>query len=375
MKIGFVTQTIHRRGGQDRAALEVLIRLARHHEIVVAARLYEPVVPNTQYLHIRVPVRPALLTVLAFRHQVSRLPELLACDVLGTIGAGTTEADVVTAQFCHAAFTSRFGGLRGRGGLRGVWQKYVQKTFTNHERKIYSSGRLRRVIAVSKGTARELCDFYGVDPAIIRVIPNAVDHDVFKPAESVEHKQAIRRQLGIDPSGLLAVFVGGDWDRKGVADAIRAVGRTKDLRFAIVGHGDIEAHQAIARDAGAGDRVRFVGPSPTPQLWLAAADLFIFPSRYEAFSLVTIEAAACGLPLVATKINGSEELIEDGVNGIFIQPDPDSIATALQRLYEDDSLRTRMGAAAHQSSLAYTWDSIAEAHRVVYEEVARMKKA
>jgi UDP-glucose:(heptosyl)LPS alpha-1,3-glucosyltransferase len=108
---------------------------------------------------------------------------------------------------------------------------------------------------------------------------------------------------------------------------------------------------------------------PEIERYYAAADVFLLPTFYEAFSLATLEAAASGLPLVVTKVNGTEELIEDGRNGFFIERDGDDIAHRLRQLRDDHRLRTMLGDAARQSALRYAWDTIADQTLRVYEEV------
>jgi UDP-glucose:(heptosyl)LPS alpha-1,3-glucosyltransferase len=368
MNIGFVAHAVHRRGGMERAAAEVLTRLAERHQVHVVAEVCEVEAPGLTWDRIRAPRKPSLLNTLVFRRRASASRDLGKCDLVASVGAAAIEADVVTAQFCHAAFTNRFGGIRGGKGRAGrAWQRYVQRVFVSHERRVYSAKRLRRVISVSQGTARELSEFYGVDPAIIDIIPNGVDHRVFRPAESVEHKHELRHSLGIKHDGLLAAFVGGDWDRKGVATAIQGVARAKDVHLAIVGRWNAEPFRLLARNAGAEDRVYFPGESHEPQKWMAAADVFLFPSLYEAFSLVTIEAAACRLALLATNINGTDELVEPGLNGFFIHSDADDIADKLVRLRDDDNLRESMATAAFERSKQYTWNRIAAATETAYE--------
>jgi UDP-glucose:(heptosyl)LPS alpha-1,3-glucosyltransferase len=102
---------------------------------------------------------------------------------------------------------------------------------------------------------------------------------------------------------------------------------------------------------------------------LGAADIFFFPSRYEAFSLATIEAAACGLPLVASRINGTEDFITPGETGYFIEHDADHAAKVLQPLLENRDLRKTMGNSALKLVRAhYTWDRVAEMTEDAYSE-------
>jgi glycosyltransferase involved in cell wall biosynthesis len=137
--------------------------------------------------------------------------------------------------------------------------------------------------------------------------------------------------------------------------------------LAVVGRGDEARFGAIAAQAGARDRIIFCGTSTRPQDYYAAADVFVFPTRYEAFSLATLEAAAAGLPILAPRINGTEELIEDGVNGFFVEMNPASVYEKLRLLYESPTRLRQMSEAILQTSKRYNWDRIAAEQLQVLE--------
>jgi UDP-glucose:(heptosyl)LPS alpha-1,3-glucosyltransferase len=355
--LAFIAHEVHRRGGQERAAAEVLTRIARAHRVAVIARVCE--LEGVEWLRVDVPDRPALLRVWAFARAARAAERRAACTITNAIGAAATDADVITAQFCHAAFTARFGGIRGGSALGAAYQRVAQARFTADERRAYGSPRLRRVIAVSHGTARELHEHYRVPMERIAVVPNGVDHARFTPAATPADKAGLRDSLGLPRDACLALFVGGDWERKGVRDAVDAIARLADTHLVVVGRGDAAALLAHAARAGAGGRVHVVPPNPTPERYYAACDLFLFPSRYEAFSLVTLEAAASGLPLVCHRINGTEELVTDGGNGWLVPFGAEALREKVMCLRDDTALRTRMGAAALESSRRYAWDRVA----------------
>ena len=102
--------------------------------------------------------------------------------------------------------------------------------------------------------------------------------------------------------------------------------------------------------------------SRTPERWYQAADLLLFPSRYEAFSLVTLEAAASGLPIIAHSINGTEDLIEPGRTGYLSEWGPEALRVHQTALRDDPALRARLGVGALESSRRYGWDRIADEH-------------
>ncbi len=372
--LAFIADAVHRRGGQERAAAEVLSRVALRVPVTVIATTCDLGDTPVRWIPVRTPRRPSVLRTWAFARTARRAERRAACTITNSIGAAARDADVITAQFCQAAFTARFGGLRGGSGLRAVYQRFAQSRFTADERRAYAAPRLERVIAVSEGTARELQEFYRVPREKITVIPNGVDGTVFRPAADAAAKHALRARLSLPLDAFVALFVGGDWERKGVRDAIAAIAGLPHVKFVVLGTGNVVAMRAYATKLGAHDQVIFPGPSQAPQDWYAASDAFVFPSRYEAFSLVTLEAAASGLPIVAHAINGTEELVRNDENGWLVPVGADALREKLVLLRDDPLRRSRMSAAAVESSRRYGWDRIAQEQFAVFEAAAAQRK-
>ena len=370
--LAFIADAVHRRGGQERAAAEVLSRVARRVAVTVIARECELGDAPVRWIPVSTPRRPSVLRTWAFARAARAAEREAACTITNSIGAAALDADVITAQFCQAAFTARFGGIRGGSGLRAAYQRFAQSRFTADERRAYASPRLQRVIAVSEGTARELREFYGVPRERIVVVPNGVDGAQFHPPADAAARRALRERLALPGGEFLALFVGGDWERKGVRDAITAIAGLADTRLVILGTGDVESMRAHAARAGAGSQVVFPGASLAPEDWYAACDAFVFPSRYEAFSLVTLEAAASGLPIVAHAVNGTEELVRDGENGWLVPFGAGALREKVERLRDDATLRARMSAAAVASSRRYDWSRIADEQFAVFQSAAAL---
>jgi glycosyltransferase involved in cell wall biosynthesis len=368
--LAFIAHEVHRHGGQERAAAEILARIARRVPVtVIAARCELPDAPVT-WVRVEPPTRPLVLGSWLFARAARAAERRAGCTLTNSIGASAFDADVITAQYCHAAFTARFGGLRG-GSMSGrAWQAVAQQVFVAQERHAYRATRLRRVIAVSRGTARELHEFYGVPERQIVVVPNGVDHAVFRPAANPEARRALRDRLGLSRDVFVVLFCGGDWERKGLRDAIDAVAEMPDTLLCVVGRGDEAAMRAHVARRGAAERVRFVGKTSTPEDWYAAADVLVHPSRYEAFSLVTLEAAASGLPIVAHAINGTEELVETGANGYLTAFGGDALRVPLIALRDDPARRAAMAATAVERSRRYAWDRVAGEYFDVLAEAA-----
>ncbi|MEO8879370.1 MAG: glycosyltransferase family 4 protein, partial [Gemmatimonadaceae bacterium] len=327
---------------------------------------------SVAWVPVHVIKRPAMLNHASFAREAAKVVRAGHFDLVVSVDSAATSAEVVIAHFCLGAFSTRFAGLRGGANpVRRLYQRVAEGSLSRHERRLYQSKRLRGVIAVSAGLKRELVEQYGLAPSIIHVIPNGVDRAVFHPAESPEAKRALRRELGLPESAFVAVFMGGDWDRKGLADVIHAVAKLPGVQLLIVGRGNIPAFAQIAADEKITDRVSFVGLQAHPERYLAAGDVFVCPSRYETFSMSGLEAAACGLPMIVVRTNGLEDFVEDGVNGFFVEPNVESVRAKLAQVVADPTLRCSMSRAAVETAKRFDWDTIASETREVLESVAR----
>ncbi|MFN2469493.1 MAG: glycosyltransferase family 4 protein [Gaiellaceae bacterium] len=183
-------------------------------------------------------------------------------------------------------------------------------------------------------------------------IPSMVDVREFSPS----HRRPARAGLGLAEDVPAIGWVGRLDRKKRVEDFLRAasiIRRSRpDVRFLVVGGADafmpdyeLELH-ALASDCGLDGSVKFLGDrSDVPRL-LSALDVFVWLSRAEGMPHVIAEAGAARLPVVATRDNGSEQQLCDGVSGLHVpHEDATAVATALGRLLEDEALRRRLGTA------------------------------
>jgi UDP-glucose:(heptosyl)LPS alpha-1,3-glucosyltransferase len=253
-----------------------------------------------------------------------------------------------------------------------VHAKLVQRLFRGAERVCYrTSGTAAATFAcVSEGVAEELREHYpGLDGRVV-AIQNGVDTERFAPGLHAPRARALRERLGIAPERRVALFVGGEWGRKGLEPAIRALAPAPEWDLVVAGSGDAERYRALADSIGVGEAVHWLGVFGDVPLLYELADALVFPSSYEAFPLVALEAAASGLPILATPINGIRELVRDGEEGFLIGPRPDEIAERLRLLAADPALRERMRCAARQAGLRFSWARTVARHHELYQRLA-----
>jgi glycosyltransferase involved in cell wall biosynthesis len=202
-----------------------------------------------------------------------------------------------------------------------------------------------RYIAVSHDVASELAERFRWPAAKISVGYNAVEIDRFDRPAPV----GLREKIGGGDRPLVLTPARLD-EQKGHPVLLRAAAELPGVDFALAGEGPRRGPlEALAAELGIADRVHFLGyRSDIPEL-LAACDIFALPSLYEGSSLAVLEAMAARRPVVSSAIGGTDELIEDGADGLLVAPgDADSLAAALRRLLDDDGLRAAFAARARE---------------------------
>jgi len=213
-----------------------------------------------------------------------------------------------------------------------------------------------------RAASRERLDLPPDHP--IEVIPNFVDTDRFAPAAARDRGSLsplfCRSGRGADRLGRAArvlVHVSNFRPVKRTLDVVAVFARVAAALPAVllmVGDGpERGAAEARARELGVADRVSFVGKQERFVDWLPHADVFLLPSETESFGLAALEALACGVPVVASRVGGLPEVVEDGVCGFLHPPGAiEELAQSALRLAADDELHARMAAAARARVLA-----------------------
>ena len=231
-------------------------------------------------------------------------------------------------------------------------------------------GSMDLIIAVSEDLAKQLED-RGVSRSKIRVIYNGVS-DEFRPQDT----NASRRKLELPSSPFIVLFVGLLSPVKGVEILLTAMEMMpgEDLLCVLVGDGPLRS--ALERQSGeGGSDVRFAGQRPRDEIahWLNAADVLVLPSFSEGRPNVVLEAMACAKPVVASRVGGVPELVEDGVTGRLVSAGNSAeLCEAIRGLMDDRSCLLAMGRAARDrvETSGWTWEASADATVRLYAELA-----
>jgi D-inositol-3-phosphate glycosyltransferase len=236
-----------------------------------------------------------------------------------------------------------------------------------------------RILTTCPAEVEELTGLYGAQRSRLALVPCGVDIRTFRP---VDRREA-RNELGL-PEGPTVAYVGRLVPRKGVdtlVEAFALLPRHLDAQLVIVGgepgaEGSAEVARlwALARKLKVKKRVTFIGSRPQQDLYryYGAADAAVTVPHYEPFGMTPLEAMACGVPVVGSRVGGIKTSVVDSETGYLVPPkDPKALANRLLRLLSDGALRDRMGRAGRRRvEEHYTWKGIATLAATAFSEVA-----
>ena len=239
------------------------------------------------------------------------------------------------------------------------------------ERSIFKKRRYLKIIAISELVKRNIIEHYHVPAEDIVVIYNGVDLDRFRPANRERFRNEVRRHYDIPDSTRVFLFVGSGFERKGVRYLIEAAEKLdSSVTLLIVGKGSGEKFHDIIKK----QRVIFCGPQKQIEQYYAAADAFVFPTVYEPFGNVHLEALASGLPVITTRYSGASEIIAEGKSGFVVQEpeDTEAIAGSMKKLCDADLLQT-MGYEARKAAEKFTMERFVREIMQLYSDIMEEK--
>lgn len=325
-------------GGTERYLNQLAAHLvAAGHTVTVVCRSHAPGAwPGIRFAVLRSPVPGKTLRVLAFARDVARHVATQPYDVVLGLGWGWAQDVIRLGGGCLATHRER-----ALAAARAPWQRLLPAVPPKYrvaealENRALAPGQYRHVIVNAEMVRRDAMRRHGIPAERISVVYNGVDADRFDPVRLAPQATALRRRLGLAADAAVLLFVGSSFGRKGldtVLDALPEIAAARpDVRLVIAGGDSRRAeYERRARRLGVDGLCRFVGAVTDAEVAHAAADVFVLPTLYDPFANVTLEALACGAPVITSRDNGAAEILSDGLHGtVLATPAPPPLARAV----------------------------------------------
>lgn len=363
MRICFVTHKVIKGDGQGRVNYEVMVEAIRQgHEItVISAELSDELRNHSQVKWIRINMRK--IPTLLLRYQAFALLSAIwlwshrkHIDLTVVNGFITyARSDINCIHFVHSAWVkSEYHPFRERKNLKTLYQYIYNRLNASLER--FAMKRTKHIISVSEQVKRELAGDAKIEPSRISVITNGVDLDEFYP------RSMSRKDYQLDENKVYALFAGDlRSSRKNLDTVLHALVKVENIHLLVLGYTEKSSYPKLAETLGLSDRVHFLGYRKNVAELMSLVDLFIFPSRYEPFSLVVLEAMASGLPVITSSKCGAVELLSE--DSAVVMEDPDDTERLVhilnELLFNKERLKI-MSKRAREVARKHTWGNMAE---------------
>jgi len=373
MKLCIVTPNVIKGDGQGRANYEIVWEAIRrgHHVTLLASRVDPELQQHSQVNWVSISVKdlPTYLLreiVFSWRSADWLRKHRQEFDLIQVYGAITSApGDVNTVQFVHSGWLQSPAHIsRIRRDYYGAYQWLYTVWNARLEKNAFRQAKV--VVAVSEKIKKELLDL-GIPNDSIRVILNGVDLQEFFPGS------ADRKELGLPEGVSLALFAGDiRSNRKNLDTVLHALVQVPNLHLAVLGNTTGSPYPELAEKLELSTRVHFLGFRRDVAQIMKAVDLFVFPSRYEACTLVLLEALASGLPVITAATAGGAEIVTPDCGVVL--PDSEDVkglAEALTRLQSNPDQRHQMAGTARAVAEQHSWVSKAQNYVDLLEELSK----
>ena len=383
MRVGVVIDDLdRRRGGMSEWCWQFVgAAAARGYELHIVAQGFGVEALPARVMRHRIDRTSSRL---AFAESASQILRRLNLDVVHDMGLGWDFDIFQPHGGSYAAWQKR------RLDIYSPWWRCVKRPIdallprhrdhVAHGRKQYATMQSGATVfvALSNTVANDFVDLHGIRPEQITVVYNGVDCQRFSPDHRARYREAVRRQLGVADETLVLLLAAHNFRLKGVPELLRAaaqfVANQRAVHVVIAGGKHLEKWHRAAGRLAPGNHVTFLGAVADMVPYYAAADAYVHPTYYDPCSLVLLEAAASGLPIVTTRrFNGAAELFRDGENILTLSDPADqrALIESIDALF-DERLRQRLGSAARNVALAHPFEkNVAEILRLYDKRVPR----
>lgn len=365
-KIAIVVPKYGLVGGGEQFVFELTERLAENvqYDIHVLANKWQSRNPQISFHKIPDIFFPKWLVTVGFAFFVQKKIRELQPDIVHTHDR-IFKADIASVHSIpHLTWVKKIRGKRFPS-LYDAATGWV-------ERKLYESGGCQKILPVSELAAQEICQEYPFVQGKIEIMPPGIDLEKFGQ-RTPELRAQTRREFGVKDKDILVLFVGMNFELKGLDPLLASVARAqgkiggKRLRLLVVGKGNMSKYANLAKRLGLEGDVFFAGVRKDMERLYQAGDVFCLLSQFDTFGMVVGEALAAGLPAIVSTQVGAKDLIREGENGYVVdRQDVERISLLLLSMTEDDR-RKIMAEKARESVSGCGWQNLARRVGELYD--------
>ncbi len=272
-------------------------------------------------------------------------------------------------------------GIPHAGWIRQVRNRSIPSlydlAFSSVEHRALSRGRDSYFLPVSSIAMSAFQNEYAELPGHWNILHPGVNYARFSQPDRMECRIAVRKQYGLEQNDFLILFVGMNFEVKGLESIIWSLSKAQSLlpsrrfKLLVVGRGNKAKFARIAKSAGVEEAVTFAGTQQEGlECIYRAADVFTLFSTFDTFGMVVLEAMAAGLPVIVSPNVGAKDLIAHGING-YILMRPDSVDMAAQHLVSlsDPVLHEKMSRAAQIEAHEHSWEAMSMKMETLYRQI------
>jgi UDP-glucose:(heptosyl)LPS alpha-1,3-glucosyltransferase len=375
MRIALSSPDFNLVGGIERVAVEATNRLARvgHDVTAYGVRIDDSVLDDAvRVRRIAVPANLDVVTGMGFRRRAAAAIEDDRPDVHGAFSGLSPLGGVFWIPSVHRVGYDLLLSRRSVIGGMPVRLNPYHRGRLRLERSMFAPGGYARLLALTDEVKSDVMSIYGVPETAVDVLAYGFDPDMFNPSRKERYRADARARFGYNDEDRVLLFVGNELERKGFDTVLKAVGLLDDPTVRLLGAGHVapnsDMYRSLIERLGLTDRVQWVGSSRDVALLHAASDVFVLPTRYEAWGLVIVEALGSGLPVVTTRLAGAALTVEEKKTGLLLRDpeDPTELAEAIHWALSGAPAGAR---AISASVCGYTWAEVIASYEGILRTV------
>ncbi|MDI6840241.1 MAG: glycosyltransferase family 4 protein [bacterium] len=370
MKIAIVTHNVIKNDGQGRSIYELVKYLSnKGHDIhLYINRIDRNLLDKSNIIVHHIPTffdKPTLLRCLVF-YVIATLKLLYKKYDIIHLNGGVcyTPYHVNTCHFCHTAWRK----IRLE---KCVYHRFYTLFNSWLEKLSYKYNRRAKIIAVSNKIKSELINLVNIEPQKINVIYYGVDLEEFNPDGREDTRRKLLKLFNLDETDFILLFVGDLGRRKGLDWLLAAIPKLEpNVKLLIAGRRK-KFYTKMVKEYNIEHKVIFLGFKQDINKIYKVADTFVFPSLYDPFPNVVLEAMACSLPVIVSRFAGSSEIITDRKDGMILE-NPTNLSEIINKvnfLSHNEAVCVSIGSEASKTVSKYSWNKMAEAIEEVYYKI------